>query len=103
LLRDKKFNAFLKPIDKYAIRFVKNNFSFEDFIREKEAKSNTFIYQASDSEMSLNEEIDLQLSDDEGKVSKLDLDKAYEMYLSKKQEIMKSYYQEEEVDIMEES
>jgi hypothetical protein len=92
----------LKPVDKFAIKFFTNQFSFDDFIREKAAKSNTFIYQDSDSEkMSLNEEIDIELSGDEGKVSKLDLDKAYEMYLSKKQEIMKTYYQEEEVNNIE--
>jgi hypothetical protein len=98
LLRDKRLLTCLKPIDLFAIRFFKGQFSFDDFIKEKEAKSNTFIYQASDSEKSLNDEIDLDLSGDEGKVSKLDLDKAYEMYLSKKQEILKTY-QEEQNDI----
>jgi hypothetical protein len=89
----------LKPIDLFAIKYTKNQLTFDDFIKEKEAKSNTFIYQhaSDDSEMSMNDEIDLDLSDDEGKVSKLDLDKAYEMYLSKKQEILKSYSQEQNI------
>ena len=83
----------LKGIDKFALKFYQNNYSYEEYVKEKENKSNVILFPSpEESEIDLDEELEIGASDDEGnKVSKLDLDQAYEMYLSKKKDILRSF------------
>ncbi len=71
------------------MKFYKANNSYEDFVKEKEIKSNTIIFQSDNSDEDLDD--DLEIGDEEeDQVNKLDLDHAYEMYLNKRTEIMKN-------------
>jgi hypothetical protein len=83
----------LKGIDKFALKFYQNNYSYEEYVKEKESKSSVvLLHSPEESEIDLDEELEIGASDDEGnKVSKLDLDQAYEMYLSKKKDILRSF------------
>ncbi len=83
----------LKDIDRFALRHFQNQFTFEDYVKEKETKTNTVLLGTpEDSEMDLDDELELgQSEDEEEKVSKLDLDQAYEMYLSKKKDILRTF------------
>ncbi len=83
----------LKEVDKFALRHFQNQFSYDDYVKEKETRTNTVLLASpEDSEMDLDDELELGKSDDEGeKVSKLDLDQAYEMYLSKKKDILRTF------------
>lgn len=73
------------------MKYIQGQYSYEDFIKEKEARGTVNLPQSEESEVEIDDDLDLAPSDDDNKISKLDLDKAYEMYLSKKQEILKSY------------
>lgn len=83
----------LKDIDKFAIKFYQSQYNYEDFVREKEAKSNiTYFQSPEESENNIEEDLDLGESDDEKEaMNKMDLDQAYEMYLSKKKDIMRTF------------
>jgi hypothetical protein len=83
----------LKDIDRFALRHFQNQFTFEDYVKEKETKTNTVLLGTpEDSDMDLDDELELgQSEDEEEKVSKLDLDQAYEMYLSKKKDILRTF------------
>ena len=85
--------ASLKGIDKFALKHFQNQFTYEDYVQEKEYKSNAAVLPSpDDSDVDLDEELEIGQSDGEGeKVSKLDLDQAYEMYLSKKKDILRSF------------
>ena len=93
----------LRKIDLYALKYFNSSYSFEDFVKEKEMKTNMNVSFLNKRESDISdEEFDLGPSDDEEKINKLvsfyilinyfqDLDKAYEMYLLKKKQIMKLY------------
>ena len=93
MLVDPRLLSSLKGIDKFALKFYQNNYSYEEYVKEKESKSNVVLFHSpEESEIDLDEELEIGASDDEGnKVSKLDLDQAYEMYLSKKKDILRSF------------
>jgi hypothetical protein len=81
----------LKNIDKFALRFYQNQFPYEEFVQQKEANAGITNIK-DDSDNSADDDLGLDESDhEEERINKLDLDKAYEMYLSKKKEILKSY------------
>jgi hypothetical protein len=92
-LKDPKLLNALKGIDKFALRHFQNQYNFDDFVHEKECKSNLVLFRSpEESEVDLDEELEIGKSDGEGeKVSKLDLDQAYEMYLSKKKDILRTF------------
>lgn len=90
LLNDPKILSSLKGIDMFSMKFFMNQYTYEDFVREKEIKTNTVIFQSDESEDDIENELDLGNEDEEHVVNKLDLDHAYEMYLSKRSEIMKN-------------
>lgn len=79
----------LRDIDKFALRFHKSQFTYEDFIREKELKTNQAVLPSEESDIGLDDDFEVEESDEE-RINKLDLDKAYEMYLNKKEEILKN-------------
>jgi hypothetical protein len=83
----------LKDIDKFAIKFYQSQYCFEDFVREKEAKTSiTYFQSPEESENNIEEDLDLGESEEDNEVmNKLDLDQAYEMYLSKKKDIMRTF------------
>lgn len=80
----------LRPIDKFSMNQFKNQYTYQDFIAEKESKTNQAIIQSDISDFDIDEDIISVESEDENRASKLDMEKAYEMYLSKKSEILKS-------------
>lgn len=88
LLNDPKILSSLKGIDTYAMKYFKNNYSYDDFVREKEIKTNTIIFQSEESEGDLDDELDINPKEDENAINKLDLNNAYEMYLNKRKEVM---------------
>jgi hypothetical protein len=92
-LKDPKLLNALKGIDKFALRHFQDQYPFNDFIREKESKTNQILFRTpEESEVDLDEELEIGQSDnEEEKVSKLDLDQAYEMYLSKKKDILRTF------------
>ena len=101
-LKDPKILNSLKGIDMFAMKFYNNQYTYEDFVREKEIKTNTVIFQSDDSEDNLDDELDIGHEDEEDAVNKLELDHAYEMYLSKRTEILKNLeekQQEEEEEL----
>ncbi len=86
----------LRNIDKFSIKIVKSEFTYQDFITEKEAKNNQpLLPSEGGSEVDIEEDLVSEESED-NKVNKLDLEKAYELYLSKKEEIMKTFEQTDE-------
>ena len=89
-MNDPKILSSLKGVDKFAMKFYKNQYSYEDFVREKEFKSNTVIFHSDNSDEDIDDDLDIGKADEENQVNKLDLDHAYEMYLNKKSEIMKN-------------
>ncbi|MCQ2817533.1 MAG: hypothetical protein MJ252_09745 [archaeon] len=95
-LMEKEMYENLKPIDKFALNFYKDEFTYKQFLKEKESKMN-LDYKLYDSDNeSLGEEegssLDLQQSEsEENEINKMDIDRAYELYLKKKDEIMKMF------------
>lgn len=86
----------LRNIDKFSIKIVKNEFTYQDYILEKEAKKNQpLLPSEGGSEVDIDDDLVSEESED-NKVNKLDLEKAYELYLSKKEEIMKTFEKPEE-------
>lgn len=81
----------LRNIDKFALRFCQNQFTYEDYKTIKEINTTAPYVPDENSDRSLDDDLGADESDGEERISKLDLDKAYEMYLSKKKEILKSY------------
>jgi hypothetical protein len=83
----------LKDIDKFAIKFFQSQYSFEDFVKEKESKTNiTYFASPEESDNNIEEDLDLGESEEEREaLNKLDLDQAYELYLSKKKDIMRTF------------
>lgn len=79
----------LRSIDKASLTFFKSQLSYENFVREKEIKTNHVLLPSEESEY-IDDDLELEESDGE-QVNKLDLDKAYEMYMSKKEEILKNF------------
>ena len=70
------------------MKFFKNQFTYDDFVREREIKTNTIIFQSDESERDLDEELNINPKEEESRVNKLDLNNAYEMYLNKRKEVM---------------
>ena len=82
----------LKEIDKFAIKFYQSQYKFEDFVREKEAKSSiNYFASPEESENNIEDDLDLGENEEEEALNKLDLDQAYEVYLSKKKDIMRTF------------
>lgn len=75
------------------MRYYQTNYTYDDFTKEKEVKTNVNYFQSPEESENENIEDDLDIgSEDEAdKLNKLDLDQAYELYLTKKSEIIKSY------------
>lgn len=89
----------LRNIDKFAIKRLKTEFNYRDYIAEKELKTDKpILLSEAGSEIDIEDDL---VSDDSGgnKVNALDLEKAYEMYLSKKEEIMKTFENNDEDDV----
>ncbi len=89
-LNDPKVLCSLKGVDKFAMKFYKSQYHYEDFVREKEIKTNTVIFHSDNSDEDIDDDLDIGKADEENAVNKLDLDHAYEMYLNKRSEILKN-------------
>jgi hypothetical protein len=88
----------LKPIDKFALKYCQDHYTYDDFLKEKETKTNINYALSEESENSnIDDELDLGPSDDEEKIDKLDLDQAYEMYMSRRSEIRRSLEQQHQI------
>jgi hypothetical protein len=72
------------------MKFFKHQYSYDDFVKEKEIKTNTIIFQSDDddSEGDLDDELEINRIEEENAINKLDLNNAYEMYLSKRKEVL---------------
>lgn len=89
-LNDPKILSSLKGVDKFAMKFYKSQYNYEDFVREKEIKTNTVIFHSDNSDEDIDDDLDIGKPEEENHVNKLDLDHAYEMYLNKRSEILKN-------------
>jgi len=89
-LNDPKILSSLKGVDKFAMKFYKNQYTYDDFVREKEIKTNTIIFHSDNSDEDIEEDLEIGNGEEEDQVNKLDLDHAYEMYLNKRSEILKN-------------
>jgi hypothetical protein len=70
------------------MKFFKHYYTYEDFVREREIKTNKIIFQSDESDIDLDDELDINRKEEEAKIDKLDLNNAYEMYLNKRKEIL---------------
>ena len=81
----------LRPIDKFAIKYYKTHFSYNDFTLEKEANSKQQIMHSEGSDIDDIEDDNISNdSEEEKKATKVDMEEAYKLYLTKKEEIMRS-------------
>jgi SNF2 family DNA or RNA helicase len=104
----------LKPIDKFALNYYRDIFTYKEFVQEKEKfQNNTNNYNyLEENEMdgennsNINEDEDIDMTNEEESnndnedINKLDIETAYNLYLKKKDEILRMYQQmesEEEV------
>ena len=98
----------LKPIDKFALNYYRDIFTYKEFVQEKEKfQSNTNNYNyLEDNEMdgensNINEDEDIDMTNEEESnndnedINKLDIETAYNLYLKKKDEILRMYQQME--------
>ncbi len=98
----------LKPIDKFALNYYRDIFTYKEFVSEKEKfQSNTNNYNyLEDNEMdgensNINEDEDIDMTNEEESnndnedINKLDIETAYNLYLKKKDEILRMYQQME--------
>lgn len=87
----------LRPIDKFSLGYVKSLYSYQDYIAEKELKTNQAVLPSEgDSDIELDDGVLSVDSEDDNKINKMDMEAAYKIYLSKKQEIMKAYEENDE-------
>ena len=99
----------LKPIDKFALNYYRGVFTYKEFVQEKEkfqpSNNNNYDYQednndeGENSNMNEDEDIDMtneeESNNDNEEINKLDIETAYNLYLKKKDEILRMYQQME--------
>ena len=99
----------LKPIDKFALNYYRGVFTYKEFIQEKEkfqpSNNNNYDYmedndiEGENSNMNEDEDIDMtneeESNNDNEEINKLDIETAYNLYLKKKDEILRMYQQME--------
>ena len=104
----------LKPIDKFALNYYRGVFPYKEFVQEKEKfqpNNNNYDYnedndlEGENSNMNEDEDIDMgneeESNNENEEINKLDIETAYNLYLKKKDEILRMYQQmenEEQVD-----
>ena len=104
----------LKPIDKFALNYYRGVFTYKEFVQEKEKfqpSNNNYDYmedndiEGENSNMNEDEDIDMtneeESNNENEEINKLDIETAYNLYLKKKDEILRMYQQmenEEQVD-----
>ena len=105
----------LKPIDKFALNYYRGVFTYKEFIQEKEKfqpSNNNYDYiddnndiEGENSNINEDEDIDMtneeESNNDNEEINKLDIETAYNLYLKKKDEILRMYQQmenEEQID-----
>ena len=100
-IKEKEMLDKLKPIDKLSLSYFKEEYPYKQFVKDKEAKMNYYGYKDSDNETNTNmnedEDIDIgnESESDHDSINKMDIDRAYDLYLKKKNEIMKMFEQME--------
>jgi E1A-binding protein p400 len=100
-IKEKEMLDKLKPIDKFSLSYFKEEYPYKQFVKDKEAKMNYYGYKDSDNETNTNmnedEDIDIgnESESDHDSINKMDIDRAYDLYLKKKNEIMKMFEQME--------
>ena len=100
-LKEKEMLDKLKPIDKFSLSYYKEEYPYKQFVKDKEAKMNNYFNYNSDNETNtlLNEDEDIDIGNesesDNDSINKMDIDRAYDLYLKKKNEIMKMFEQME--------
>ena len=98
-IKEKEILDKLKPIDKFALNYYKDEYTYKTFVKEKEAKMNLnyTLLPDSGSEGELNEDESIDLGNEseseQDLINKMDVDRAYDLYLKKKNEIMKMFEQ----------
>ena len=98
----------LKPIDKFALNYYRDIFTYKEFVSEKEKfQNNTNNYNyleeneidGENSNINEDEDIDMtneeESNNDNEEINKLDIETAYNLYLKKKDEILRMYEQME--------
>ena len=100
-IKEKEMLDKLKPIDKFSLSYFKEEYPYKQFVKDKEAKMNYYGYKDSDNETNTNmnedEDIDIgnESESEHDSINKMDIDRAYDLYLKKKNEIMKMFEQME--------
>ena len=100
-LKEKEMLDKLKAIDKFSLTYYKEEYPYKQFVKDKEAKMNNYFNYNSDNETNtlLNEDEDIDIGNesesDNDSINKMDIDRAYDLYLKKKNEIMKMFEQME--------
>ena len=109
-IKEKEREIFekLKPIDKFALNYYRGVFTYKEFVQEKEKfqpNSNNYDYnedndlEGENSNMNEDEDIDMgneeESNNENEEINKLDIETAYNLYLKKKDEILKMYQQME--------
>ena len=99
----------LKPIDKFALNYYRGVFTYKEFVQEKEKfqpNQNNYDYTEENNDMdgensNMNEDEDVDMGNEEEsnneneEINKLDIETAYNLYLKKKDEILRMYQQME--------
>ena len=97
----------LKPIDKFALNYYRDIFTYKEFVAEKEKFQNNNNYNYLDENeidgenSNINEDEDIDMTNEEEsnndneEINKLDIETAYNLYLKKKDEILRMYEQME--------
>ena len=100
-VKEKELLDKLKPIDKFSLSYFKEEYPYKQFVKDKEAKMNYYYgYKDSDNETNTNlneDDIDIgnESESEHDSINKMDIDRAYDLYLKKKNEIMKMFEQME--------
>ena len=105
----------LKPIDKFALNYYRGVFTYKEFVQEKEKfqPNNNYDYSEENNDIdgensNMNEDEDIDMANEEEsnneneEINKLDIETAYNLYLKKKDEILRMYQQmenEEKINI----
>lgn len=91
---DDQLLSKLRDIDKFALKFNKLEYTYNMFKAEKELKlklQGQLVENENKSDKSESSEEDLISEESDKKIDRQDLEKAYQLYLSKKEEILKTY------------
>ena len=106
----------LKPIDKFALNYYRGVFTYKEFVQEKEKfqpSTKDYDYTEENNDIdgensNMNEDEDIDMANEEEsnneneEINKLDIETAYNLYLKKKDEILRMYQQmenEEKINI----